>query len=1016
MTSNIDKIKKIANHLKVLHGGKHVSEEERLRLKKQAEEQPRDELGRFIATDPRAQWQDEQPIVSGEEKELPSQSASSLEEIERELGLRKSDSKSVAEEIKKQAGHQILEHGQVPASIPAAASEVDLLKHYKRNNHSKDATLLRYLVHRIENVDQYQTSQGGKDADADFMKRSGEALNLAHREARHFEEQPTIHQLHHFTRQHPHVIQGLIDQQKKLHDHLQSKQSQVTSGLSSQQYIKNINGEPHIALNRGLKRGVRKPDPSIASYSDSKESLGGRCEVHHPHWVPLKNVWYSYDLGPKEAHPQRYFPAQDEYIVSPHELKSASAHDVKKLIPAKQPKMERKVASESLCAESLAKESSFLSATKGTFAHPTKAVKTATQPNAPKDIPHIRADSQTEVNFRLEKDDKKEQVVKSLNKSGPVKEGQHFVDFPEFDSNRQKVTGAHATWHFSKRDLAHILRNWDNAAHWEWRGAFKYAPDANKAHPSVRQRQDAPVPIKDHVKGQPQKVNDILYHGAGVDMAGYQMLHDVGKQVDAHDPFQAYGDPKDPWKRDIRPLPNKKYDQIHSVFTLNVVTKPQGKQILQDMHDRMNDDGKAIISVRRDEICAKNAKPKLVENSGKPLKKAFSAKHWNPIDRANYQNGQNIIDFAGQSAMTNPADKEYVDAATKPEIEPVVKQNFMLKGISPKIIHNTGDKTTSYMTKPYYRAPDEGGASSPLPIMGWATATNHALYQAGNIGNLCEKIQTHVHNGTPVTVHPFERDYQDAGSIDRYHMPSRLPVHLHLPYQQIAMMDFLTHNTDRHSGNFMVKKGRTQLGQDHKQDLTPLAIDHERSFQYLDRQISHPADSIMKLLQHTMGDYDNAKATVSGMDMKPLAQWWNTNKDRIIDTFHKHAAHIKHDSVRKHVTDHFMARAGMLNDWARHDKSHTLYDGRDLTYEMDMGDDNEFKFKGVFKEKKKRPTELGIMGRLEEFAQVHRAEFQGNPVRPLKERKMKVAGLLEKKPVVDKVKKKPAVDKKVKKA
>jgi len=806
VTSNIDKIKKIANHLKVLHGGKHVSEEERLRLKKQAEEQPRDELGRFIATDPRAQWQDEQPIVSGEEKELPSQSASSLEEIERELGLRKSDSKSVAEEIKKQAGHQILEHGQVPASIPAAASEVDLLKHYKRNNHSKDATLLRYLVHRIENVDQYQTSQGGKDADADFMKRSGEALNLAHREARHFEEQPTIHQLHHFTRQHPHVIQGLIDQQKKLHDHLQSKQSQVASGLSSQQYIKNINGEPHIALNRGLKRGVRKPDPSIASYSDSKESLGGRCEVHHPHWVPLKNVWYSYDLGPKEAHPQRYFPAQDEYIVSPHELKSASAHDVKKLIPAKQPKMERKVASESLCAESLAKESSFLSATKGTFAHPTKAVKTATQPNAPKDIPHIRADSQTEVNFKLEK--------------------------------------------------------------------------------------------------------------------------------------------------------------------------------------------------------------------------AFSAKHWNPIDRANYQNGQNIIDFAGQSAMTNPADKEYVDAATKPEIEPVVNQNFMLKGISPKIIHNTGDKTTSYMTKPYYRAPDEGG-NSHLPIMGWATATNHALYQAGNIGNLCEKIQTHVHNGTPVTVHPFERDYQDAGSIDRYHMPSRLPVHLHLPYQQIAMMDFLTHNTDRHSGNFMVKKGRTQLGQDHKQDLTPLAIDHERSFQYLDRQLSHPADSIMKLLQHTMGAYDNAKATVSGMDMKPLAQWWNTNKDRIIDTFHKHAAHIKHDSVRKHVTDHFMARAGMLNDWARHDKSHTLYDGRDLTYEMDMGDDNEFKFKGVFKEKKKRPTKAAghWINDAIEADQVlgsmrikNPDEFQGNPVRPLKERKMKVAGLLEKKPVVDKVKKKPAVDKKVKKA
>ena len=37
------------------------------------------------ATDPRAQWQEEQPIVPGEETELPTQPATSLEEIEREL-------------------------------------------------------------------------------------------------------------------------------------------------------------------------------------------------------------------------------------------------------------------------------------------------------------------------------------------------------------------------------------------------------------------------------------------------------------------------------------------------------------------------------------------------------------------------------------------------------------------------------------------------------------------------------------------------------------------------------------------------------------------------------------------------------------------------------------------------------------------------------------------------------------------------------------------------------------------
>lgn len=38
-----------------------------------------------VATDPRTQWQEEQPIVPGEETELPTQPATSLEEIEREL-------------------------------------------------------------------------------------------------------------------------------------------------------------------------------------------------------------------------------------------------------------------------------------------------------------------------------------------------------------------------------------------------------------------------------------------------------------------------------------------------------------------------------------------------------------------------------------------------------------------------------------------------------------------------------------------------------------------------------------------------------------------------------------------------------------------------------------------------------------------------------------------------------------------------------------------------------------------
>ena len=44
----------------------------------------------------------------------------------------------------------------------------------------------------------------------------------------------------------------------------------------------------------------------------------------------------------------------------------------------------------------------------------------------------------------------------------------------------------------------------------------------------------------------------------------------------------------------------KEYGHIHSHYTLNVVNKATGKEIIQHIHDLLSGDGKAIISVRRD--------------------------------------------------------------------------------------------------------------------------------------------------------------------------------------------------------------------------------------------------------------------------------------------------------------------------------------------------------------------------------------------------------------------------------
>jgi hypothetical protein len=827
--SNIDKIRRLAQHLRVLEGGKDSSEEERLRRKHQAEDQPRDEKGRFIATDPRLQYSRETPDVNGEvnptEVSYP-QSEISLEDIERELGLKKSDSGSIADEIKKQAGHQILEHKK---TMPTEdfGSEINLLASYKRNNHHRHATLLKYLIHRIENKDAYNTPSGAKSADQDFLKRVGSALQMSHGQAREFEEQPSIEHLHNFTYKHPHIIKGLLDQQEKLHSYLKQKQENAPSGLSSQQTLKTINGEPHVALNRGLKRGVRKPDPSLASYSDSKESLAGRCEVHHPHWVPLKNVWYSYDFGPHEAHPQRYFPAQDEYLVSPHELKPAMSHEVKKLVPQKPPKMQRKVASEKLGAmASLHKTVQQLeSATRNTFAHPTKAVKTATQPTPPKDIPHIRADSQTEINFKLEKGLKGDWQKEGYKLDHKASKSRFFPNKTEIEVKASTSDGKPAGLYI-----------------------FSFHNDPKQAKLT---------PDKVHTYGAHQR--------KGLANAAYKMAEQLsGLKMEVVQGMQSQ-DAKSLWAQ-----PNK----------------PFGKS--------------AYL----------------------PLAKAFKPDAWKKVEDAHYDNGTNAVDFSKHAGLIQPADPEYTKAASNKKIQ---EPKTGVQGVSPKMVHKNDKNDKIYMTKPYHRMPEAWDEErTKMPIMGWAVAANRALYDAAGIGHLCEKVQAHTHKGVPTLVHPFEQGYTESCNMPYDSKPERLLKKQVLPVQQIAVMDFLTHNADRHGGNIMI----------HKKTKMPLAIDHERSFQYFDDKIHNPARSLYPLVQMFSSGGMNEVSRILGSDHKPLAQWWNKNKDNIKDTFMKHVAHIKNPDIKNHVIDKFMLRHNMLSDWAKHDKTSSLFNGRDERYEI----------------------------------------------------------------------------------
>ena len=666
--------------------------------------------------------------------------------------------------------------------------------------------------------------------------------------------------------------------------------------------------------------------------------------------------------------------------------------------------------------------------TSGTFAHPTTEVKPAADPGKPADRPHIREDTFTEVNLKLEKgmkgdwrkegyklsiahnnepydeeprrsieihahapngervgryqfswnpspryntispemaythedhqrkglatsayslaeqatgryvdnsggspsDDAKalwrqldRPFGKSLRKSDDDREGQFFVDFPQYANNKTKAKGGWATWHFNKRELADILRNWDTAAKWEWRGSFSRPVKEGERHPTSIGRPNVTAPIKQHIDEHKGKVDTILYHGAGQDQISADALKGIANQVDVYDPFQNAASSKDVWKRDIKKLPDKQYDQVHSHYTLNVIKKngpKQGKDVMQEIHDRLKDNGTAVITVRRDDICAPKYQPKLTDltKSLSYLRANVLSKAFDPIGIEDIKAGhtpklEGLVNSIGHFQLANPVFDEYKQTDTSPD----VLDRIDVKGVSPKMVHQLKSGTTA-MAKPYHREVEDWSEATAMPIYGWATLANRALYEAGNIGHLCENVQAYSHEGVPVTVHPFEDDVQECVYGKPFSAKAKLPKKHGMAIQQIALMDYLTQNVDRHSSNFMW----------HRKTKMPLAIDHERSFQYYDHERATSApQTIAKIMEHMISypTSDQRATVLKGLDSRSLAMWWTKHKDAIRNQLMVHVQHINNDSYREHIMHNFDQRFNHLNQWVAQDASHSLW-------------------------------------------------------------------------------------------
>jgi hypothetical protein len=156
-----------------------------------------------------------------------------------------------------------------------------------------------------------------------------------------------------------------------------------------------------------------------------------------------------------------------------------------------------------------------------------------------------------------------------------------------------RANSTSATWVFGKSELRNILDNWNREVSW---GQFSTGPESPYRTAIVRKT--AAAPVREQLKSNGNGAGcRRLYHGVGKDQKGAEAMGRRGCEVVTYDKYS-------PRPEDRRP-PTGKFSEVFSIFTLNVVPESEARQVVQDIHDRLRPDGRAIIATRRD-VCKLN--------------------------------------------------------------------------------------------------------------------------------------------------------------------------------------------------------------------------------------------------------------------------------------------------------------------------------------------------------------------------------------------------------------------------
>jgi hypothetical protein len=356
----------------------------------------------------------------------------------------------------------------------------------------------------------------------------------------------------------------------------------------------------------------------------------------------------------------------------------------------------------------------------------------------------------------------------------------------------------------------------------------------------------------------------------------------------------------------------KPLDYLFS-FNLNVLKQDQAKALAksESIYSTLQ---QAIVSTQQQIISS-------LENLAEvDLQKAIKPEHFKRLKDAHDPIGQSIVNHK-QHIDTAPSNIHFKEILSASDLAPEVKS---LGGISRKAVYKATNNDT-YMMKPYHKKRESGlNVMQQHPITGWASIATRNLFHASGMGHLCEDVSAYTHEDLPMTVHKFRENMQDVKDVD-YNLKNRYnfnPNSIH----KIAVMDFLTNNTDRHGGNILIHRDPDSSADPETGYHEPLAIDHERNFQYKRPIKATTSRGTM------MGEWKNPR-TESPVDYmkshgirsliqgqhhyyaEELADWWNEHHPKIQASFSKDIEAIQDPHIREHVRNNFQSRMDYMHKW-----------------------------------------------------------------------------------------------------